>query len=111
MVGDAIDDPRRIAQLLASELTGLETGRLADVAVVDADRDAEPSDEGTTAYRVEYAGDPLGAVVLYPDGVVVELADGLGVKQSRITVETGAASKRAVDEVRDVLASLDDGAR
>lgn len=111
MVEDAIDDPRRIAQLLASELTGLQTGRLADVAVVDADRDAEPSDEGTTAYRLEYDGDPLGAVVLYPDEVVVELVEDLAVAQSQITVETGAASKRAVDEIRDVLASLDDAAR
>ena len=111
MVEDAIDDPRRIAQLLASELTGLDTGRLADVAVVDADRDAEPNEEGTTAYRIEYDGDPLGDVVLYPDAAVVELAPGLPAERSQIPVETGAASKRAVDEIRDVIASLDDAAR
>jgi hypothetical protein len=105
MAEDVVDDPTRIAQLLASELTGLQTGRLAAVSVTDADRDAEPSPDGTTAYGIAYDGDRVASVVLYPDGAVVELADG--VPGEPIRIETGAASKRAVDAIRDVLAALD----
>jgi len=123
MVEDAITDPGRIAELLASELTGLETGPLAAVEVVDADRDATPSPDVTLAYAVAHDQDRIGRVLLYPDRAVVEL-DGVGnvpgdlpgadresIAIERTTdvlaldVSTGAASKGAVDVLRAVLAS------
>jgi hypothetical protein len=107
MTDDVVDDPERIAQLLASELTGLEAGRLADVSVTDADRSAEPSPTGTAAYSVEYGGRPIGTVVLYPDAAVVELTQTVPTADDRIRVETGAASKRALDRIRAILAALD----
>jgi hypothetical protein len=108
MTDDVIDDPTRIAQLLASELTGLEAGRLADVTVTDPDRDAKPSPNGTAAYSVEYGGEPIGTVVLYPDAAVVELTDDAPTADDAIRVETGAASKHALDRIRDILAAFDD---
>jgi hypothetical protein len=51
MVDKRLSDGRRIAQLLASELTG-DRGPLARIVVVDADPAAEPTVDGTRAYRV-----------------------------------------------------------
>jgi len=103
MVEDRVTDAKRVAQLLASELTGLETGPLAAVDVTDADPGADPSPGGTVAYRVTVEGAVVGAVVMYPDRVVVDLGeDGL-------TVESGTAVKRAVDAVREYAGDAADG--
>jgi len=53
MVADRLRDGTRIAQLVASELTG-DRGRLAAVVVVDADPDVEPTADGAVAYRVAH---------------------------------------------------------
>jgi hypothetical protein len=126
MVEDRVTDGGRIAQLLASELSGRDGGGLSAVSVVDADPDAEPAPGGTLAYRVAVRGDRVGAVVVYPDeavvaarpgpeadagddanpGSVVDVAAsardaGLRVQRdgetARLHVESGAAVKRAVD--------------
>lgn len=108
MVEDRITDATRVAQLLASELTGLETGPLESVDVTDADPDAEPSPEGTVAYRVTADGESVGTVLLYPERVVVDLtgegsAGVAGTPDDELVVESGAAVKRAVDAVRERL--------
>lgn len=129
MVEDAISDPKRIAQLLASELTGLATGPLADVAVVDADQSATPSPDGTVAYAVAVDGDTLGRTELYPDAAVIVIdgdrwishahsvtaatdRDDFTVETSedeiRLTLSSGVAVKRAVDVIRDLLAEVED---
>jgi len=90
MVEDRVTDPRRVAQLLASELSGRETGRLARVSVVDADEDAEPSPDGTVAYGVAVDGERAGRnervegddvrageVVLYPEAAALVVRDGV----------------------------------
>ena len=51
MVQDRLRDGTRIAQLLASELTG-NRGALETLVVVDADPDVEPTADGALAYRV-----------------------------------------------------------
>ncbi|MFD1569413.1 hypothetical protein [Halorubrum laminariae] len=51
MDSDRLSDGVRIAQLLASEISGNE-GRLRDLALADADRDVEPTTDGALAYRV-----------------------------------------------------------
>ena len=104
MVEDVVDDPTRIAQLLASELTGLETGRLAAVSVTDADRSAEPSPDGTRAYGVVYDGDQIGEVGLFPDTAVLELTLDGPDGPVQYEIETGAGVKGAVDWLRDALA-------
>jgi hypothetical protein len=119
MVGDVVEDGKRIAQLLSSELTGLQRGPLSEVSVVDADTDAEPSPDGTVAYGVAYEGDRVGQVRMFPTSVTLDLsldderivrhaADaGLDGERSddgiRVHVETGASVKRAVDVLRMTL--------
>ncbi|SHG55295.1 hypothetical protein [Halobaculum gomorrense] len=86
MVDDQTTDGVRIAQLLASELIG-DGDALATLRVRDADPDAEPTTQGTLAYRVLLgdAGDadddrggnatrPLAEVFVHPDRARVEFA-------------------------------------
>jgi len=124
MVEDRITDGKRIAQLLASELTGLQTGPLADVEITDSDPEAMPSDSGTVAYRIQYEGQQVGTVLLYPAYVEVELQEEVSLEPepdgdipvgtdtsggvTRIGADTlqithGAAVKRAVDVLRTIL--------
>jgi hypothetical protein len=70
---DCITDGKRIAQLLASELSGLERGPLDAVSVSDADPDATPSERGTEAYRVTHRQDHIATVRLYPEHATVRL--------------------------------------
>ena len=90
MVTDRLDDGVRIAQLLASEVTGSE-GRLRGLTVVDADRDVEPTTDGALAYRIARErdgdatdGDAAGAadrdvvaeVYVQPDRARIEAVAG-----------------------------------
>jgi len=129
MVEDRVTDGTRIAQLLASELSGREDGRLDTVSVVDADPDAEPDRTGTTAYRVAVRSDVVATVAIYPDcaelsfvapgastpavsggagpldvAAVRERARQAGLDTGEngtlVRVESGAAVKRAFDAVR-----------
>ncbi len=63
MVQNRLRDGTRIAQLLASELTG-NRGTLETAVVVDADPGVEPTADGALAYRV--------AVVSTPEAITVE---------------------------------------
>ena len=111
MVEDRITDGTRIAQLLASELTGLATPPLDRVAVVDADPDAEPTPEGTLAYGVAVDGERVGSVFVHesaaPDAVPTGDDEGLIVRPTddgvTARVEYGAAVKRAVDFLAETI--------
>lgn len=116
MVEDSVTEPRRVAKLLASEFTGLETGPLADLTVVDARPDASPAPGGTRAYALEHRNRRLGSVSLSPDHVAVSLLvaptalpgeTSLPVEATeegvRIRVADGVAVKRVVDVVRAIL--------
>jgi hypothetical protein len=116
MVEERTTDPTRVAQLLASELTGLETGPLAGVTLENADPDAVPTPGGTGAYEVAHQGARVGTVSLYPDGVVVSLSVDPGAVPEdpavpvestgeglRVRVADGVAVKPAVDVLRRVL--------
>ncbi|MFC7139168.1 hypothetical protein ACFQMA_04860 [Halosimplex aquaticum] len=118
MVEDRVTDGKRIAQLLSSELSGRDRGTLGDVAVVDADPDAEPSPEGTVAYGVEFRDERVGTVRIYPEAATLTVSHrtdavteavreeaaragrdgGLAVTEDdAVRIESGAAVKRAVD--------------
>ncbi|MBV0924863.1 hypothetical protein KTS45_11705 [Halomicroarcula limicola] len=120
MVEDRTTDGRRIAQLLASELTGLERGPLRDVSVVDADRDVEPTADGAFAFGIEIDGRSLGEVYVTPDTARLTLAERRTVETDRedVTVEasstdsgeqtvvvaySGAAAKVLADVLADGL--------
>ncbi len=108
MVENRITDGKRIAQLLASELTGLSEGVLAAIDLADVDRDAEPTQAGTLAYRITYEGEPIADVFLFPSSVVVRLLDErqwpedapLRENGEQLRIEYGAAVKGAVDAIR-----------
>lgn len=136
MVDDRLEDGRRIAELLASELDGLG-GALAPVAVVDADRDVTPTPDGSEAYRVAHGGDAgeagatdaareVAVVFVHPDrarveflvapDVAAERADREGLRvrptasrppRTLVFVPDGAAVKRAVTVFEAVVAALD----
>ncbi|WP_436927009.1 hypothetical protein [Halosimplex amylolyticum] len=128
MVEDRVTDGKRIAQLLSSELSGRDRGTLGDVGVVDADPDAEPSPDGTVAYGVEFRGERVGTVRIYPhaaamtmdhraeavtDAAAETVTDaahdtGLSIPESgTVRVESGAAVKRAVDALVAGLSESD----
>jgi hypothetical protein len=114
MVKDRVTDSKRIAQLLASELTGLEVGPLAHVTLVDADTDASASPEGTQAYALTHRETRVGTVFLFPDRVELRLdvetvdppADA-GVRETDeglvVAIEDGVEVKRAIDVLRAIL--------
>lgn len=117
MVTDRVTDGKRIAELLASELSGREDGVLAGVTVADADQDAQPSADGTPAYDVRYEGKPVATVVLYPERADVRFesprlldaavpGDRLDVSDGALRIPSGAAVKDALDVIR---ASVADG--
>ena len=116
MVEERIEDGHRIAQLLASELTGRESGPLAALAVVDADPDVEPTDDGAFAYGIDRDGQRLADVFVQLARAYVEVrasvetavdaAENAELRvrpkavdppRALVFVESGAAVKRAVD--------------
>jgi hypothetical protein len=122
MVEDRITDGVRIAQLLSSEFDCREDPPLDSVAVVNADPDVEPSEEGALAYELERNGEPVAKVFVHPDRVRIELTDkieaverkaaesGIRVRPKAVRpprvlvfVESGAEVKRGVDAVIESL--------
>lgn len=67
MVRERLDDGVRIAQLLASELSGGATH--PGFRVVDADRDVEPTPDGAVAYRVAFDPDAAEESALDTGGI------------------------------------------
>lgn len=111
MVQNRVADGKRIAQLLASELTGLETGPLRTVTVADADDDAMPTDGGAFAYRITAGGEEVATVRLYPEyaelAFAVEPAATGAFEPAgdppTAAVTSGAAVKGAVDLIRETV--------
>lgn len=120
MVEERLRDGRRIAQLIASEVTADAT-----LSAVEADPEAEPTLDGAFAYGVaDDGGERVAEVYLHPDRVRVELlanpsaaadaaADaGLRVRPKAVRpprtlafVEDGAQAKRVVPVVRAALSA------
>ncbi|GAB3698495.1 hypothetical protein [Halorubrum pallidum] len=75
MVADRLTDGVRIAQLLASEISGNE-GRLRDLVLADADPDVEPTTDGTLAYRIvrdaDRGSEAVAEVYVQPDRIRIE---------------------------------------
>lgn len=126
MVEDRVTDGRRIAQLLASEIHGRESGPLGRLAVVDADRDVEPTDLGAFAYGIDRDGERLADVHVHPDRAHLEFHDGVDVAaetgtdvglrvrpkavdppRTLVFVESGAEVKRATDVLAAAVDALD----
>ncbi|GGL26475.1 hypothetical protein GCM10009037_07600 [Halarchaeum grantii] len=123
MVERELSDGVRIAQLLASELTGRELGPFADVTVTDADPDVEATPEGARAYAVTRGDERVATVFVQPERARVELfvgldaatraADDAGLRARPraatppallVFVENGAHAKRVLDVFEAALA-------
>jgi len=123
MVDERLADGRRIAELLASEVTG-HADELAAVSVTDADADVEPTPDGAFAYGIDRDDDRVASVFVQPDRVRVEFeravdvaADaareaGLRVRpkaveppRTLVFVEDGAEVKRLLGAVRAVTSA------
>lgn len=116
MIDERITDGKRIAQLLSSELTGLQTGALETISITDADPDAIATETGTDAYTIRTDDAELATVTLFPDYIEIrfevesipDVADtgsirrgeGLEPDGRTLQVNSGAAVKDAVDVVR-----------
>lgn len=107
MVQDRLRDGKRIAQLLASELTG-DQSALATVVVADADPDVEATDDGAFAYRVVHVADSdalttddrgrptLADSTADVDAELTEIAT-VSVRPDRAQVGFSTAADRAVE--------------
>jgi hypothetical protein len=122
MTDDRITDGRRIAELLASEVTARSDGPLSGLELVDVQSDAEGSEDGTYAYGItvdEESQIRLADVYVQDDRAFLEFRTGLdpipataeevnlrvrpkAVDPPRVLVfvESGAAVKRALDVIR-----------
>jgi hypothetical protein len=118
MVNDRLTDGKRIGQLLASELTGLERGPLGAVSVVDADPDVEPTADGALAFRIEKDGEELGEVTVTSETARLQLPeaalahpdrDDVTITGDTIVAHSGAAVKVLVDAVAEVIEPNSDG--
>lgn len=125
MVVDRLTDGKRIAQLLASELTGHEDA-FAALSVVDADSDVEPTEDGALAYAVAADDERVAEVYVHPDRARVEFvahpdvtADAASERNLRVRpkavrpprtlvfVEDGAQVKWTLPAFRALVAALD----
>jgi hypothetical protein len=132
MVKDRLDDGTRIAQLVASEVTG-DRDHLVDHVVTDAEPDVEPTTDGAQAYRVvrvgnddalvtddrgrptldDEAGDAatteMATVYVHPDRARIEFGRG-----PEAAAKAAEASKlrvqRAADESPQTTVFVEDGA-
>jgi hypothetical protein len=120
MVTDRLRDGVRIAQLLASEVTG-DQGRLKSLSVADADTDVEPTFDGALAYRIAQGEEPIVNAYVQPDRLrlefrialdaVVKAASNAGLRvrpaggespRTLVFLEDGAAVKRVLPALRAV---------
>jgi hypothetical protein len=123
MVADRLADGVRIAQLLASEVTGNESG-LRGLTVVDADADVEPTTDGALAYRIAreppepggdatagpVSGEVVAEVYVQPDRARIE---AIGNPDAAATAATEAGLRVRPKAVRPprTLAFVEDGAQ
>ncbi|QLG63154.1 hypothetical protein [Halorarum salinum] len=109
MSADRTTDGVRIAQLLASELTG-NRRRLADVAVTDPDPDVAPTTDGELAYRVADGEDTVAEVYVHPDRVRVEFVAAPDAAADAGTAAELRVRPKAVSPPRTVV-FVEDGAQ
>ncbi|MDQ2054205.1 MULTISPECIES: hypothetical protein [Halobellus] len=104
MVEERLTDGRRIAQFLASEVTGHEDD-LRSLSVTDADPDVEPTPDGAFAYAIEREDSSDGS-----DGDGDDGSDGdadstrvasVFVQPERVRVEFETAVDAVADTARE----------
>jgi hypothetical protein len=128
MVDTHINNGYRIAELLASEITGHKAA-LAPLSVVDADPDVTPTEDGAFTYHISHAAvnDHVATVYAHVEHirVVIKLAataaaetasdtevcvcsdtDGRPSGQTIITIDNGAEVKRSLPIFESLAATI-----
>jgi hypothetical protein len=109
MVEERLTDGRRIAQVLASEVTG-HGDALAALSVTDADPGVEPTPDGAFAYGIDRNGDRVASVFVQPDRVRVEFERGVDVAADAAREAGLRVRPKAVEPPR-TLVFVEDGAQ
>ena len=122
MVEERLTDGRRIAQFLASEVTGHEDD-LRSLSVTDADPDVDPTPDGAFAYAIERedssdSGDGDGdgdstrvaSVFVQPERVRVEFETAVDAVADTAREEGLRVRPKAVEPPR-TLVFVEDGAQ
>ena len=114
MVEERLTDGRRIAQFLASEVTGHEDD-LASLVVSDADPDAEATPEGAFAYAIERrlgeaSAERVASVFVQPDRIRVEFERDVDVV-AEAAEEAGLRVRPKAVEPPRTLVFVEDGAQ
>ncbi|GAA0646978.1 hypothetical protein [Salarchaeum japonicum] len=109
MVAESLNDGVRIAELLASELTGRQVGAFADVSVENADLDVEPTADGARAYDVERADERVARVFVHSERAHVEFETGLDAARAAAT-ERGLRTRPKAVEPPRLLVFVEDAA-
>ncbi|WP_280535791.1 hypothetical protein [Halopenitus sp. POP-27] len=91
MVDDRLQDSVRIAQLLASEISG-DAGRLRDLQVTDADPDVEPTLDGALAYRI----------VRVREADAADAADGPERREPALDADEESVTADAIDDATTI---------
>lgn len=101
MVEERVSDGVRIAQLLASEVTGGATPTA--LAVTDADPDVEPTTDGATAYRITHDGEAIAHVAVQPERCYVEFSHAPAVAADAAREADLRTRPKAVDPPRTLV--------
>ena len=109
MVEKRLTDGRRIAQLLASEVTG-HGDDLEPLSVTDADPDVEPTPDGAFAYGIDRDGDRVAAVFVQPDRIRVEFERAVDIAADAAGEAGLRVRPKAVEPPR-TLVLVEDGAQ
>jgi len=123
MVEERLTDGRRIAQFLASEVTGHEDD-LGSLVVTDADPDVEPTPDGAFAYAIERRtgetpeapetpetpAERVASVYVQPDRVRVEFERDVDVVADAASEAGLRVRPKAVEPPR-TLVFVEDGAQ
>ncbi|RLM57257.1 hypothetical protein DVK02_05620 [Halobellus sp. Atlit-31R] len=109
MVSERLSDGRRIAQFLASEVTGHEDA-LGSLAVTDADPDVGPTPDGAFAYAIERSGDRVAGVFVQPDRARVEFETDVDAV-AEAAREAGLRVRPKAVEPPRTLVFVEDGAQ
>lgn len=109
MVQERLTDGRRIAQFLASEITG-HGDDLGALAVTDADPDVEPTPDGTFAYAIDCGGERVAGVFVQPDRVRIEFQRAVDAVAEAAASEGLRVRPKAVEPPR-TLVFVEDGAQ
>lgn len=109
MVDDALDDGVRIAELVASEITGHTDAPYADLAVADADPDVQPTADGARAYDVTDADGVLATVFVHQERAHVEFRRGLDAARTAAD-DCGLRVRPAATEPPRLLVFVENGA-